>query len=207
MILETSFPPTSKGERNQRGPKSTSEELSWMERTCTSCLPRLKIHLASNTGLTVPGLCTAGKGGEEGAWCAGYKADTWGRTRGELGLHLPVGAWCGLEPSAPSRCNEPLRSLSFPTVRHDLGGSEPVGWGGFGWIIPDPFISPAAPACSRSQLFKAAIIPRLGLVLHLITAEQIPSFIYRGRRKKREGGKPRAADPGIIRSWMAGGDP
>lgn len=52
---------------------------------------------------------------------------------------------------------------------------------------PDPLISPAASGCSRSQLFKAAIIPSLGLVLHLITAEQIRSFIYRSRRKTRPG--------------------
>lgn len=49
--------------------------------------------------------------------------------------------------------------------------------------ILHPLISPPAWGCSRPQLFKAAIIPGLGLVLHLITAEQIRSFIYRSRRK------------------------
>ena len=78
-------------------------------------------------------------------------------------------------------CDEPLPG-SVSSRKTGLR-AEAVRWEGDGWIIPDPLISPAALGCSRSQLFKAAIIPSLGLVLHLITAEQIRSFIYRSRRK------------------------
>lgn len=187
MILETSFPPTSKGERNQRGPKSTSEELSWMERTCTSCLPRLKIHLASNTALTVPGLCTAGKGGEEGAWCAGYKADTWGRTRGELGLHLPVGAWCGLEPSAPSRCNEPLRSLSFPTVRHDLGGVRACRMGRVRVDHPRSLHFPCGSSLQQITALQGCHNPQAGISFAPNHCRTNTKF-YLQRQKKEEGG-------------------
>lgn len=56
-----------------------------MEHTCTSCFPRLKIHLASNAAITVPGLCTAGKwGGERRVpGVLGYKADASGCGHGE----------------------------------------------------------------------------------------------------------------------------
>lgn len=62
-----------------------------------------------------------------------------------------------------------------------------------------PLISLPAWGCGRSRLFKAAIIPGLGLVLHLITAEQIRSFIYRSRRKTGKKASS-TADPKIIRA-------
>lgn len=75
MILETSFPPLM-GQKGARGLKITSEELSWMEYTCTSLLSQAENTLgfkprSHRARSLLREHRTAGKGGEEGARCAG----------------------------------------------------------------------------------------------------------------------------------------
>lgn len=60
----------------------------------------------------------------------------------------------------------------------------------FHFLVPASLCSrsPNTGGCWRSWLFKAAIIPGLGLVLNLITAEQIPVLFT--ETEERQGEKP-----------------
>lgn len=109
---------------------------------------------------------------------------------------LPVGVLCMDGGGLEANYNKPEHGWADICLLHLLGASgvsvsqcntwlrvEAIRWEGQQDPSCIPLFPPPARGCSRPQLFKAAIIPGLGLVLHLITAEQIRSFIYRSRRK------------------------
>lgn len=117
MILETSFPPLM-GQKGANELKITSEELSWMEHTCTSLISQaentLGFQLSSHRARSLlHEKRTAGKGERRGPSVPGYKADAPGCGEGRipcerrglglllpgpgderLGCHLPVRVLC-----------------------------------------------------------------------------------------------------------------